>query len=71
MRTYILHTFVVFRADIIIVFPVLLGGYLKGEHEFDLRNIMWPLSESYFCLKNVGIGTTSKIYYDTVYSKKK
>jgi hypothetical protein len=58
----------VFRAEIIIVFPLLLGGYLKGEHEFDLTKIMWPLSESYFCLKSVGIGRASYIYYDTVYS---
>jgi hypothetical protein len=29
---------------------------------------MWSLSESHFCLKSVGIGTTSEIYYDTVYS---
>jgi hypothetical protein len=68
MRTDIVYTFVVFGVDIIIVFPVLLGGYLKGEHEFHLRKITWPLSESYFCLKIVGIGTTSKIYYDTVYN---
>jgi len=29
---------------------------------------MWPLSESYFCLKSVGIGKTNKIYYAMVYS---
>ena len=29
---------------------------------------MWPLSESYLCLKNVGISTTSNIYYGMVYS---
>jgi len=42
---------------------------LKGEHEFDLKKIIWPLSESYFCLKSVVTGTTSKIYYATVYNK--